>query len=172
MSVQKRKSPRLEGYDYSLPGAYFVTLCTKEKKCLFSNIVGAIHESPENILTPYGEYVRQAIEVLPDRFGILIPKYVIMPNHLHLIIVIEQQKSERAIRESPLQKRSVIDKAIGFLKMNSSKNIHNTYKESIWQKSFHDHIIRGDEDYLKIWNYIDTNPLKWELDCFYTKKPQ
>jgi hypothetical protein len=46
------------------------------------------------------------------------------------------------------------------------------FDKKIWQRSFHDHIIRGDEDYLKIWNYIDTNPLKWELDCFYTKKPR
>ena len=167
--MQDRKTPRLKGYDYSSPGAYFVTICTAEKKCLFSNIVGAIHESPENILTPYGECVRGVIEALPDRFGISIPKYVIMPNHIHLLIVIEHQNAERAIRESPLQHRSIIDKAIGFLKMNSSKKIHNAYKGKIFQRSFHDHIIRGEEDYQKIWNYIDTNPLKWNLDCFYKK---
>ncbi len=97
-----------------------------------------------------------------------IPKYVIMPNHIHLIIEINNDNEQRAIRESPLQyHRSVIDKMVGFLKMNVSKKIHNTYSDKIWQKSYHDHIIRGEKDYQKIWEYIDTNPLKRELDCFY-----
>ena len=51
--------------------------------------------------------------------------------------------------------------------MNVSKKIHNTDNKKIWQRSYHDHIIRGENDYQKIWEYIDTNPLKWELDCFY-----
>ena len=51
--------------------------------------------------------------------------------------------------------------------MNISKKIHNTYPDKIWQRSYHDHIIRGEKDYQKIWEYIDTNPLKWQLDCFY-----
>ena len=89
-----------------------------------------------------------------------------MPNHIHIIIAIDQ----RSIRESTLQKRSTVSKAIGYLKMNASRDIHkNGYGEKIWQRSFHDHIIRGEKDYLKIWNYIDTNPQKWKEDCFYTK---
>ncbi len=168
MELSKRKSTRLNGYDYSAPGAYFVTICTHNRKHLFSNIVGAIHESPENKLTQYGEFVELIIETLPDKFNVSIPKYVIMPNHIHLIIEIYRDNDQRAIRESPLQyQRSVIDKMVGFLKMNVSKKIHNTYSDKIWQRSYHDHIIRGEQDYQKIWEYIDTNPLKWELDCFY-----
>ncbi len=126
---------------------------------------------PENKLTQYGEIVKQIIEILPDRFHVSIPKYVIMPNHIHLIIEIYNDDEKRAIRESPLQyHRSVIDKMVGFLKMNASKKIHNTDSEKIWQRSYHDHIIRGEKDYQKIWEYIDTNPLKWELDCFYNDK--
>ena len=168
--LPKRKSPRLKEYDYSTPGAYFITICTYNRKCLFSNIVGAIHELPENKLTQYGEIVKQIIEILPDRFNVSIPKYVIMPNHIHLIIEIYSNDEKRAIRESPLQyRRSVIDKMVGFLKMNASKKIYNTDSEKIWQRSYHDHIIRGEKDYRKIWEYIDTNVLKWEQDCFYIK---
>ena len=91
-----------------------------------------------------------------------------MPNHIHLIIEICNNDEKRAIRESPLQyHRSVIDKMVGFLKMNVSKKMHNTDNEKIWQRSYHDHIIRGEKDCQKIWEYIDTNALKWEKDCFY-----
>jgi REP element-mobilizing transposase RayT len=166
--LPKRKPTRLKGYDYSQKGAYFITICTHNRKCLFSNIVGAIHELPENQLTRYGELVKEIIEILPDRFKLSIPKYVIMPNHVHLIIEICNDNEERAIRESPLQyNRSIIDKSVGFLKMNVSKKIHNEYSDKIWQRSYHDHIIRGEKDYRKIWEYIDTNAIKWKKDCFY-----
>ena len=140
---------------------------------LFSNIVGAIHELPENKLTQYGEIVKQIIEILPDRFNVSIPKYVIMPNHIHMIIEIKNDTEKRAIRESPLQyNRSVIDKLAGFLKMNVSKKMHNTYNGKMWQRPYHDHIIRDEKDYNEIWQYIDTNVHRWEKDCFYTKTEQ
>ena len=168
MNLPKRKPTRLKGYDYSQNGAYFITICTHNRKCLFSNIVGEIHELPENKLKRYGEIVKEIIEILPDRFNVSIPKYIIMPNHIHLIIEICSNDEERAIRESPLQyNRSIIDKSVGFLKMNVSKKIHNEYSDKIWQRSYHDHIIRNEKDYQKIWEYIDTNPSKWKLDCFY-----
>ena len=108
--LPKRKSTRLKNYDYNTPGAYFITMCTHNKKCLLSNIVGAIHELPENKLTEYGKYTEQIIEILPDRFNVSIPKYVIMPNHIHLIIEINNDTETRAIHEPPLQQhRSVID---------------------------------------------------------------
>ncbi|MBP3337060.1 MAG: transposase [Clostridia bacterium] len=165
----KRKPTRLKGYDYSTPGAYFITVCTHNRKCLLSKIVGAIHESPENKLTQFGQIVKDIIEYLPQRFNIEINKYVIMPNHIHFIIVIKNY-TQRAIHESPLQyHRSVISKVVGYLKMNASRQMHSTLAETkIWQRSFHDHIIRGEKDYRKIWEYIDTNVIKWEKDCFYT----
>ena len=164
MELPIRKPTRLKEFDYSQNGYYFITICTHNRKNLFSNIVGAIHESPEIKLNANGEIVDNYIKQLNVRFGFKIDKYAIMPNHIHMIIVI----SERAIRESPLQKRSLISKAVGYLKMNASRDIHKTgYLQPIWQRSFHDHIIRGEKDYLKIWNYIDTNPQKWREDCFY-----
>ena len=65
-----------------------------------------------------------------------------------------------------------ISNVVGWLKYNITKEINKKYfikENKIFQRSFHDHIIRGEEDYLKIWNYIDTNPQKWEEDCFYTE---
>ena len=167
MELPKRKSPRLKGYDYSKIGAYFITICTHKKKHLFSKIVGAIHESPENQLTEYGTIVKEIIENIPQKFDLTIPKYVIMPNHIHLIAEINNDKEIRAIRESPLRSyRSVIDKMVGFLKMNVSKRINVIYNDNIWQRSYHDHIIRNDKDYKNIWEYIDTNVLRWDMDCF------
>ncbi len=81
---------------------------------------------PGNKLKQYGEFVEQIVEIFPERFNVSIPKYVIMPNHIHLIIEIYNDDEKRAIRESPLQyHRSIIDKMVGFLKMNVSKKIYN-----------------------------------------------
>ena len=171
MEIPKRKPTRLKGYDYSTPGVYFITVCTHNREHFLSNIVGAIHESPENELSPYGEIVEKIIKCLPERYNIEIDKYVIMPNHIHFIIRIKNDEN-RAIRESPLQiQRSIIDKAIGYLKMNVSKQIHlMNYEGKIWQRSYHDHIVRGEEDYKKIWEYIDTNVIRWKEDCFYEER--
>ena len=173
MDLPKRKPTRLREYNYSTPGGYFVTICTHNRKNLFSRInVGAIHESPESTLTKYGEMVEMVIEHLPERFGIEIPKYVIMPNHIHLIITIPwTDEHMRSIHESTLQnKRSIVPTVIGYLKMNVSKMMHKTYPcPNIWQRSYHDHIIRGQKDYEEIWKYIDTNVSCWEKDCFYNK---
>ncbi len=168
MDLPKRKPTRLKDYDYSSEGAYFITICAHNKQCIFSSVVGAIHESPESVLNENGKVVYDIIQKLNDRFDIIIDKYVIMPNHIHLIVVIEESK--RAIRESPLQKRSLVSKAMGYLKMNASKQIHKTnHNQKVWQRLFHDHVIRDECDYLKIWNYIDTNPAKWNEDCFFIK---
>ena len=94
------------------------------QKCLLSNIVGAIHGLSENKLTRYGEFIKQIIEILPDRFNVPNPKYVIMPNHIHLIIEIYNNDEKRTICESLLQHhRSVIDKMVEFLKMKCFKEI-------------------------------------------------
>lgn len=172
MELPKRKQPRLKEYDYNTPGAYFITICSHNRKNIFSNIAGEIHELPENKLTDEGKIVEETIMQLPDRFNIDIDKYVIMPNHIHLLLVVKDD--ERAIHESPLQnRRSLIFNVIGYLKMNSSKRIHTINRENvIWQRSFHDHIIRDKNDYEKIWEYIDTNILRWEQDCFYSNNTE
>ena len=169
MELPKRKNPRLQGYDYSTNGAYFITICTCNRQKLLSRIVGAIHESPAVQLTPSGRVVDFYISNLEKRYGVVVDKYVIMPNHIHLILIID----DRAIHESPLQKRSVISNVIGYLKMNASRDIHKSgYAEKVWQRSYHDHVIRGERDYLKIWEYIENNPKQWKMDCFYVEEDE
>ena len=167
--LPKRKNIRLQHYDYSECGAYFITICTKEKQKILSNIVGAIHESPEiNVkLTECGEFVEKYIQISKIRFNVEINQYVIMPNHVHLIIEIVPN-AVRAIRESPLRSRSTISQVVGFIKANSSKEIHKTDSNvDVWQRGFYDHIIRDKCDYEEISKYIHENPLKWEFDELY-----
>ena len=108
------------------------------------------------------------METLPQRFPeIRLEKYVVMPNHVHLMLLID--RDPRAHRDAPLQSgRSLISQTIGFFKMNASKKAHAIDTGlKLWQRSFHDHIIRNDEDFLRIWEYIETNPIKWHEDCFF-----
>lgn len=168
--ISCRKNTRLKGYDYSQNGYYFITICTHNRLPLFGEIVGVIHESPE--LSPMklntnGVIVKSIIENLSLRFSnVHIDHYIIMPNHLHMIAVISE---ERAIRESPLPKRSLLSKMVGYLKMNTAKQIHSENKNmNVWQRGYYDHIIRSEKDYQKIWEYIQTNPLKWNEDKYST----
>ena len=165
-----RKPLRMSHYDYNTPGAYFLTFCTHNRKCLLSRIVGAIHESPEPQLTVCGKIVDTIIRNIPSHLHITIDRYVIMPNHEHLIAVITEEDVLREIRESPLQSRSIMSKLVGYIKMNASKAIREHYGDiSVWQRGYHDHVIRNQEDYTALAEYIQTNPLRWELDQLYSK---
>ena len=166
-----RKRLRLKDFDYNTPGAYFITICTYNRKCLLSHIVGAIHESPETELTEYGKILDDVIRNLPERYNAYIDSYVIMPNHVHLVIVINESAETRAILESPLRSRSAISKTVGYIKMNASKKIRLRHENIvIWQRGFHDHVIRDYRDYEKITKYIYENPSVWQFDCFYAEQ--
>ncbi len=163
-----RKRLRLQNFDYSTPGAYFITICTHNRKCTLSHIVGAIHESPETELTEYGKIVDDTIYNIPEYCKVAVDKYVIMPNHIHLIIVIADDEQLRAIRESPLRGRSIVSKTIGYIKMNVSKEIRNQHGNvTVWQRGYYDHVIRDQHDYEKISEYIYENPMRWHYDKLY-----
>ena len=170
MDLPKRKRNRLENWDYSSNGAYFITICTFQRETILGRVVGAIHESPASgiELTRIGKIVRDTVETLPQKFPeIRLEKYVVMPNHVHLLLLID--RDPRAHRDAPLQSgRSLISQTIGFFLMNASKKAHAIDPGiKLWQRSFHDHIIRNDEDFLRIWEYIEINPIKWHEDCFF-----
>lgn len=168
-----RKRLRLENYDYSADGLYFLTVCTHDKRSLFSEIVGAIHESPDQasircLLTPYGSIVESVIRMLPLQFeAASVTDYIIMPDHVHMIVALSRPEDLRAIHESPLRaasqtKRSELSKLVGFFKMQVSKRIHEFEPElSVWQRGYYDHVIRDLEDYKIRAEYIATNPLRW-----------
>ena len=160
MNLPSRKQHRLPNFDYSLPGAYFITICTKDRKNLFwkdsrSNIVCA----QDIILSPWGKIVASAIQNIPSHYpAISLDRYVVMPNHVHLLLQIHTDPKGCIIPTPPIS--TVIQQMKGYC----TKQIG----ASIWQKLFHDHVIRNEKDYAKIWEYIEYNPYKWADDCFYT----
>ena len=160
MELQKRKQNRLKNFDYSQPNAYFITICTENRKTIFWENVGASIARPEDVrLSKYGRIAQESIRDIPNHYkSITVDQYVVMPNHIHLLLQIHTDESGRAMLAP------TISTVIAQLKGTISKKIGH----SIWQKLFHDHVIRNQKDYEKIWNYIEGNPMKWSEDCFYT----
>lgn len=158
MEHKYRKSHRLLDYDYSENGCYFVTVCTKGRKNILRQPVGAATCRPRHFpeLSEWGYIVKQAIEQIPIKYPyITLDTYVIMPNHIHLLLTFS----------SPIDiPHPTLSTVIGHMKRWVSMAIGT----SIWQKGFYDHIIRDESDFLIKWHYIDTNPIKWESDEFYT----
>ena len=150
MEYAKRKSPRISYYDYSLPNYYFITICTHNKKCIFGK---------PNQLNDCGEIARKSMEQISDIYPqVRVDKYTVMPNHVHAIIVLS---GDMAVG---------IPHIIGQYKMSVTKHIRSMYPDMmVWQRSFHDHIIRNQKSYERIWEYIHNNPAKWEEDCFYNR---
>ena len=161
MTLPVRKTNRLEHYDYARPGAYFITICSKDKQWLFWN-VGATIGRPQaaDCLSLYGRIIEQKIAEISKRYtNVSIDNYVIMPNHIHLLLSHYYDDSGRAM----LAPTPTLSRIVQQFKGAVTKEIH----QSVWQKSFHDRIIRNEKEYSKIYEYIDNNPLKWEEDCFY-----
>ena len=157
--LPKRNPTRLKGYDYSTPGAYFITICTQDRKELLSEIIVGddAYIVPQNNLSKIGLVCDKYINNINNKYeNVTVDKYVTMPNHIHLIIFLHG--TMRA--SSPTNN---IETIIRSFKTMVTKEIGT----SIWQRSYHDHIIRGDKDYQKIWEYIDTNVIRWKKDCFY-----
>ena len=163
MAFPIRKAVRLKGYDYNTPGYYFVTVCTKEKQKLLCSIVGTgVLDCQKTILSEYGKTVQMQLQLMSEFYeDITVEKYVIMPNHVHLLIRLLDCGS--VLSRSSVPTNSKISKFVGTFKRFCNK----ACGMNLWQQRFHDHIIRGEKDYLKIWEYIDNNPAKWHEDCFY-----
>lgn len=162
MELAKRKSIRLKDYDYGSAGVYFVTICTKDRKALFWNNVGATSgRQQETRLSKYGKVVDEAIHKIPIYYpDVKIDNYVVMPNHVHILLSIEGNIDGRPVVAPTISR--VVKQMKGYV----SKQIGH----SVWQKSFIDHIIRNEKDYLEHYTYIDNNPLKWEEDELHIKK--
>ena len=163
MNLPKRKPTRLTGYDYSTPGAYFITICVKDRNELLGEIVGCgDFDTPQMILSAYGAILDKYLNFMNEKYShIKIDKYVIMPNHFHLILNIKDYKNGASETAAPYNNET--SKFVSLLKRSCNRE----YGKNIWQRSYHDHIIRGENDYQEIWEYIDTNVIRWEKDCFY-----
>lgn len=163
MSVQalpKRKSPRLQNYNYAQNGAYFVTICTHDKKPLFGN-VGADSISARMITDIFTKTI--------DAYkNVYCTKYVVMPNHFHAIVEIERADMESAPTLSEIMQTFKRHTTIEYIKLVKQGTVP-PFDKKVWQRSFYDHVIRNEEGYQKIWQYIDTNPAKWADDRFYVE---
>ena len=154
-NLPKRKPIRIEDYDYSTPGAYFITICTANREKIFwSNRRGELR-SPANVpLSNIGMIVDNEIQKLSTVYdSVHVDKYCIMPDHIHFIISIDTDENGRT------QFASTISRVIKQFKGSITKQI----SRPIWQKSFYDHGIRNQQDYDEIWEYIENNPLKYAL---------
>ncbi len=150
---------RLPHYDYSMAGAYFITICTKDKQCLFGRIENGIM-----LLNDYGKTAEYFLRMLPERYtGIILDEYVVMPNHVHAIIIITGNDDISPTSPQPPS----LPLILGFYKMNSAKEI-NRHRQTpgfaVWQRSYYDRIIRNDRELEEIRTYICNNPSKWEYD--------
>lgn len=154
MDLPKRKNIRLHNYNYSYNGAYFITICTKNKENLLWKNVGAncVRPLDQLPLSKIGIVIENEIYKLNTVYeNIKVDKYQIMPNHIHLIIFIYEDSNGRT------QFAPTISRIIKQFKGSITKQI----EFSIWQKSFYDRIIRNEKEYQSVWNYIHNNPLKY-----------
>ena len=173
MTLPARKPNRLKNFDYSTPGACFITVCIRDKWCILSRIappygadVGEGLAPPAVSLTAAGSIVEQIIAHLPERFaGLAVDRYVIMPNHIHLLLTIQDVSGGAS--PSPTVKTDV-NAVIGTLKSLTTRRWHQAgCDQASWQRSFYDHIVRNESEYHEIAAYIDANPARWAEDRFY-----
>ena len=168
-NLPRRRATRLQDYDYCQSGFYFVTICVQHRKCIFGTMIDGKMQLNElgNIVTEYWNHI-------PQHFSsVEIGDYVIMPNHIHGIIALNDVGTR-----SPRPKNSnkeltdntsspSLGKIIAYFKYQSTKHInqyHNTPGTRIWQRNYHDHVIRDNIDLQRLRQYIQSNPMKWELD--------
>ncbi len=154
MDNPKRKQNRLCDYDYSQNGAYFITICTQNRKKILSDIVGDGFPVPKPIGMIAEEYIRQIPEKYP---AVSVDRHVIMPDHIHMLLRIDCGTGN----PSP-----TLGTVIGWYKKQATKQINlfaNTKGEKVFQRSYYDHVIRSQQDYDEIWQYIENNPRKWVM---------
>ena len=156
--IHHRRSIRLQKYDYSAPGAYFITICTWEREILFGEIA-------ENYmhLNDFGMIIDRFWHRVPARFPLIeLDAFAVMLNHFHGILMVS---SKAGGETPPLQ--NPIGRAVAYFKYLSAKEI-NRMRENpglpIWQRNYYEHIIRSESELHKIRTYIMENPLKWEED--------
>ena len=166
--VLKRKKLRLLDFDYNTPGAYFITICTHNRNNILSKIFvvgGDVPDAPSSSeLLPFGKIAEKYINQLSNFYAdIKVDKYVIMPNHIHIMLFVTDNSDSI---HSNTKQHSAVSRFISTFKRFCNKE----YGCNIWQRGFNDHIIRNQTDYEKHLKYIDENVIKWTLDELYTNE--
>jgi REP element-mobilizing transposase RayT len=143
--VRTRKRLRLLGYDYGTTGAYFVTVVARDGLCLFGDVV-----DDDIALSPLGELVQRAAEGIGTfHAGVELDTFVVMPNHVHAIVGLDRRR-----RPPP------VPAVVGAFKARASRGADR----ALWQRGYHDRIIRDEQELAALRQYIETNPLRWALD--------
>jgi REP element-mobilizing transposase RayT len=168
-----RRSIRLNGHDYSQPGAYFITMCTKNRACFFCEIIDG-----KNVMNDVGKMARQCWMDIPIHFPhAQLDEFVIMPNHIHGIIILHDSGIVGANNYSPLRVNPLDDrncngtsKTIGSIvrgfKIGVTKWIRtNIGTHELWQRNYWEHVIRDDNELFRIRQYIQKNPANWKHDA-------
>ena len=169
-TIHNRRSIRLPGYDYSQPGAYFVTICTQNRACLFGEIVDG-----KMIVNTLGQLLTSCWSEIPAHHPYITQDaYVIMPNHIHGILYIHEHtdstydggQNNQSPRESrPTGTSKALGSVVRGLKIGVTKWARqNTKIKTLWQRGFYEHIIRNEHDLNMIREYILTNPENWKKD--------
>ncbi|HHT9135222.1 MAG TPA: transposase [Candidatus Avalokitesvara rifleensis] len=164
----RRRSIRLKGYDYSQAGAYFITICVKDRKCLLGEVIDG-----EIILSAIGKIIEKCWVEIPKHFPhVQLDRYVIMPNHIHGIIeILGNYVGVEDIQ--PLQRinryQKVIPKSLGSVVRGFKVGVvkwcrQNQYKHFAWQRNYYEHILRNKDELNCIREYIINNPLHWQFD--------
>ena len=157
----ERKHPRLKDYDYSLPGYYYVTICAADETACLSRVGRGLAPAAAQVtLTEAGRIVREQLMALERRYPYArIDKYVIMPNHIHVIL--------RLLAEPVERKRPGITNIIGTFKSLTTRAYNQEFDtpgKKVFQTSFYETVLRNEKAYQECWRYIDDNPAKWLLN--------
>jgi putative transposase len=175
-----RRSIRLRGFDYARPGAYFVTICTQDRQCLFGEI-----RDGQAIVNEIGRMIQATWDEMPHHYpGVQIDAFVVMPNHIHGIVMLTDvgatpcgcpdsyhgpDRSGQA--QGPAPTMSLSDVVHRFKSMTTSRYRHKVlqgtwppFRHRLWQRNYYEHIIRDEDELNQIRTYISENPLRWELD--------
>ncbi len=177
--IHQRRSIRLKGYDYTQPGAYFITLVTYGRECLFGEITGETMR-----LSPLGEIVQPAWLRLPSFFSIRLDVYVVMPNHFHGIIWLGAERTGEASAgsipvsgntlaadASPQPPKGTQPGSLGAILQNFKSTTTRRANQMdallgtpLWQRNYYEHIIRNESELDRIRRYILHNPVTWAAD--------
>ena len=172
--LKKRKTPRYQSIDYNSTGVYFITICTQNRQCILSHIVGTgVLDCPQMELTEYGKIADKYIKQLNEFYHHLsIENYVIMPNHIHVLLWVKENKGATDDGQSRTPVPTNVEKANATCSqfVSTFKRFCNKeYGQNIWQARFNDHVIRNREDYEKHEKYIQENPIHWYYDELYAE---
>ncbi len=169
ISSPLRRNHRLPEFDYSQPGAYFVTIVTQYRKTLFGQIVDG-----EMVLNDIGKMVEEVWVAIPEHFpNVELGEFVVMPNHFHGVITITVgarhavPQKEVAAEGFGKPVEGSLSTIVRSFKSATTKAFHEYpghAEESLWQRSFYEHVIRNERDYQAIYEYILANPMNWEKD--------